>query len=218
MQEISIAANKRDSSGKGVARKLRAAGRVPAIYYGATQEPIAIDLEAKSFHDTLRKLESENVVVNLDIQGDIRKALLREVQRDPIDDSVLHADFYGIAADQEININVPVHLMGTAAGILEGGILQTIMREIEISCLANKIPSSIEVDVSEMQVGDSIHVRDIAVEGFEILAAPQRTIATLVPPTVAKVDAVEEEDEEVEAEETADGEPEVLTEKKKEDE
>jgi len=216
MQEINIIAKKRESSGKGGARKLRAQGRIPAVFYSKAEEVVPVDIEAQSFEFTLHHLESENVLVNLQIDGQNRKAILRDVQHDPIDNKVLHADFYGIAVDQEIHLDVPLHFLGTAAGIKEGCILQAITRQLEISCRADHIPDSIEVDVSLLMIGDSIHVRDLNIQGVNILTSPDSTIVTLVPPTITKAAVVEEAV--VEGEEEASKEPEVITEKKREEE
>ncbi|MCP4634464.1 MAG: 50S ribosomal protein L25 [candidate division Zixibacteria bacterium] len=224
MEEILIPAQERDSSGKGVARKLRAAGRIPAIFYARAQEPMAIDIEAKNFEFLMRNLGGKSLVIKLDIKGSKRMALIRDIQRDPISNEVLHADFYGIAMDQKIGFSVPINFEGIAVGVSgEGGIQQSIMRELEVSCLPANIPEEIVINVAEMSIGDSIHVRDIEQEGVEIISDPKRTIVTIIPPTVIKAAATEEEEEEEgeAAEESEDGEvkePEVITEKKKEGE
>jgi len=221
MQEITITAKKRESAGKGVARKLRASGRIPGVFYGKGREPIPIDLDATQFEQILRHLESESIIVNLDIDGNASKALLREVQYGPIRDKLLHADFYQVAMDQEINISVPIHFEGVSTGVKNDGcIMQTVMRELEISCLPDRIPQSVDIDVSEMAIGDSVHVRDLDLKGIKVISDHNRTIVTIIPPTVIKVaEPVAAAEEEVEAEaEAAEGEaePEVITEKSKE--
>jgi large subunit ribosomal protein L25 len=225
MQEILIQAEKRDESGKGVARKLRAAGRIPAIFYAHATESISIDIEAKNFETMLRELGSRSSIIQLDINGNKQMALIRDIQRDPINNEVLHADFYGIAMDKKIDIKVPIKFEGVSVGVKsEGGIQQSILRELEVSCLPTNIPEEIVVNVEDMSIGDSFHVRDIEKEGIDIITDSNRTIVTIIPPTVIKatVTAEEEEEEEGEAVEGAEEEevkePEVITEKKKEDE
>ncbi len=212
MQEINFLAEIRESVGKGAARKSRARGYIPAVFYEKNKPSISIELSAKEFENTYRKLKSRNALVNLNIDGKDRKALLRDVQYDPLDGHILHADFYGIAENQEITVSVPVHFVGTAVGIKEGGILQTIIREMDISCIASQIPEAINVDISAMEIGDSIHVSDLDFKGIKILTAPQRTIATMIRPTVIKAAAttVAGEGEEIEGE--AEGEEEAVAE------
>ena len=220
MQEITIAARKRESSGKGVARKLRAAGRIPAIFYGRTQQPVSIDIEAKQFENILHHLESENVIVNLAIGDEVNKALLRDVQHGPVRGMVLHADFYHVAMDQEINVHIPIHFQGLAAGVKnDGGIMQCTMRELEISCLPDRIPPSVDVDVNALNIGDSIHVRDIVLPGVKIVSDPQSTVVTIIHPIIIKAapTAAEVEAEAAAAAAAAAPEPEVITERKREE-
>jgi large subunit ribosomal protein L25 len=219
MQEITINANKRETAGKGVARKLRASGRIPGVYYGKGKETIPIDIESKSFEYLMHKTRSSNLIVNLNVDGNSTKALVRDIQHDPIGNSILHVDFYSIALDQEIQLMVPINFIGVSNGVRnEGGIQQSIMRELEISCLPDKIPASVDVDVSEMSIGDSIHVRDIVLEGVEIVSDLKRTVVTIIPPTVSKAAVEEVEGEEAAEEEGEGAEPEVITEKKEEEE
>ncbi|MBD3232648.1 MAG: 50S ribosomal protein L25/general stress protein Ctc [candidate division Zixibacteria bacterium] len=223
MKAVELTANKRETSGKGAARKLRMQGRIPAVYYGSSEDNISLDFDAKSFEQAISKIQSTNVIVSLDIGGDKKTALLKFLQRDPIDDSVLHADFYGVSPEQEITLRIPVRYVGSAIGVKDGGVLQMIIRELEISCKVSDIPEFVEVDVTDMQVGDSIHVEELELEKVEILIDPDRTMVTVVPPTIAKTALPEEEEEEegevVEEEEGEEPtEPEVITEKKKEEE
>ncbi len=221
MKAVELIANKRETSGKGAARKLRMQGRIPAIYYGSSEDNISLDFDAKSFEQAISKIQSTNVIVSLDIGGDKKTALLKFLQRDPIDNSVLHADFYGVSPEQRITLRIPVRYVGSSIGVKDGGVLQTIIRELEVSCKVSAIPEFVEVDVTDMQVGDSIHVEELELENVEILIDPDRTMVTVVPPTIAKTALPEEEEAEAELAEEEEGEeptePEVITEKKKEE-
>jgi large subunit ribosomal protein L25 len=118
------------------------------------------------------------------------KALVRDLQRDPITNRVLHIDFHAIAMDRPINVWIPIHLKGTPMGVkVEGGIMQTTMRELEISCLPANIPDSIDLDVSELGIGDSIHVGDLKLENVDVLAAARQTIVVISAPTIIKAEA-----------------------------
>lgn len=217
MRTITISANKRESAGKGVARKLRASGRIPGTFYGRRQEAISIDIDARELENFLSKTESENVIVNLDIEGSRKTALLKSVQHGPVRGLILHADFYHVAMDREIDVSVPIHFKGTPTGVKnEGGIMQSIMRELEISCLPGKIPDSIDIDVTELNVGDSIHVRDIQMEEIKVTSDLDRAIVTVLAPTVTKIPAAEAVEAGEEAEELV-VEAEEKEEKKEED-
>ncbi|MCK4428624.1 MAG: 50S ribosomal protein L25, partial [candidate division Zixibacteria bacterium] len=189
-------------------------GMIPAVVYGAETSPLPLEVEAKSFHALLRSGLGENVIVTLNIDdqenGD-KKVLIREVQRDPVWGNILHVDFQQISLTKKLTINVPIHLVGTSIGVQQdGGILQHVLRELEVECFPTDIPEKIEVDVTNLKIGDSIHVGDIKLEKVEILSDPQGSIVSVVPPTVFKEPEV--------APAAAAEEPEVITEKKEEEE
>jgi len=214
MKEIVINAKARDKLGKEHAKKLRRGGMIPAVVYGAETSPLPLEVEAKSFHALLRSGLGENVIVTLNIDdqknGD-KKVLIREVQRDPVWGDILHVDFQQVSLTKKLTINVPVRLVGTPIGVQQdGGILQHVLRELELECLPTDIPEKIEVDVINLKIGDSIHVADIKLEKVEILSDPQGSIVSVVPPTVFKEPEV--------APAAAAEEPEVITEKKEEEE
>ncbi|MCK4385198.1 MAG: 50S ribosomal protein L25/general stress protein Ctc [candidate division Zixibacteria bacterium] len=214
MKEIVIKAKARDKRGKKHAKKLRREGTIPAVVYGAETAPLPLEVEAKSFHTLLRSGLGENVVITLNIDekknGD-KKVLIREVQRDPVWENILHIDFQQISLTKKLTINVPIQLVGTPIGVQQdGGILQHVLRELEVECLPTDIPEKIEVDVAHLKIGDSIHVGDIKLEKAEILSDPQGSLVSVVPPTVFK-------EPEVAPAATAE-EPEVITEKKEEEE
>ncbi|HSG98513.1 MAG TPA: 50S ribosomal protein L25, partial [candidate division Zixibacteria bacterium] len=135
------------------------------------------------------------------------KTLIRAIQRDPVRGDLLHIDLHQISMNRPIHLDIPVRLIGTPKGVKDdGGIMQQIVRELEISCLPTQIPDGVEIDVSELGIQDSIHVSDVTLESVTILTEPQRTIVTIVPPTVAKTLAEEEAEAAVGAAEGAEGE------------
>jgi large subunit ribosomal protein L25 len=214
MKEIVIKVKERGKLGKEHAKKLRRDGIIPAVVYGAETSPLPLEVEAKSFHALLRSGLGENVIITLNIDaqkdGD-KKVLIREVQRDPVWGNILHIDFQQISLAKKLTINAPVQLVGTPIGVeQDGGILQHVLRELEVECLPTDIPEKIEVDVTNLKIGDSIHVGDIKLEKVEILTDPQGSIVSVVPPTVFKEPEV--------APAAAAEEPEVITEKKEEEE
>ena len=199
----------RSGVGKGVARKLRAAGRVPAIYYGRGEEPIAIAVNTKEVETLLAGAAGSNVIVDLQVSGagaGDRKALIREIQRDPVQGTILHLDLQHISLTERITVEVPIELVGTPVGVKDGGgILEHLLREVEIECLPTDIPTHIDVDVSGLAIGDSLHVSDIKAERVTIKTEGERAIATVVPPTVLEEAAPTAE---------AAAEPELVKEKK----
>lgn len=214
MKEVVIKAKPRDRRGKEQAKKLRREGIIPAVVYGAEMSPLSLEVEAKSFHALLRSGLGENVIITLNIddqKNGEKKVLIREVQRDPVWGNILHLDFQEISLSKKLTIKVPIHLVGTPIGVQQdGGILQHVLRELEVECLPTDIPDKIEVDVANLKIGDSIHVGDVKLEKGQLLTDPQGSIVSVVPPTVFK---------EPEAAPTAAvEEPEVITEKKEEGE
>ncbi len=205
MGEFALGVELRDGRGKGVARKLRAAGRIPAICYRRNAESVAVSLDPKELDGLIRKASSGiNTFIDLKVAGggdfDGRQVLIKELQRDPISGAFLHADLYAVDLQQKIHISVPIHITGTAIGVsLGGGILDHATRELDVECLPNAIPEEFPVDVSGLEIGDSIHVRDIAVlEGVEILNDPDVSIVSVVAPAVVEEEAPAEEEEGVE--------------------
>lgn len=197
-QNATLKATTRSDAGKGVARKLRRAGQIPAVVYGDGAESLPLSLDA---HDTLvlfKKISVENTIVSLDTdKGESIDTLVREVQVHPFRDDILHVDFLRIRKGMAVDVNVPVRLEGVPDGVrLEGGILEQIIHDLSVRCIPSKIPEVIEVDVSGLAVGDSLHVSDLATEeGFEILADPVRTICLVSMPKVAAAGGEGEEDE-----------------------
>lgn len=198
MSENQLAVEARSRSGKGNARKLRAAGRIPAICYSAGSEATSLQLDPHALERMLRK-SAAGMNTLFDLAGgglDGKVVLVKELQRDPVNGSVLHADLFAVDADQAIEVSVPIHIVGTAVGVsLGGGILDFPLREIEVLCLPRAIPEEIPVDVSALELGDSIHVRDLTLPGgVELLSDPDLSVVSVVAPAKAEEEAAPAEE------------------------
>jgi large subunit ribosomal protein L25 len=204
MSETVLNAKTREGSGKGVVRKLRVEGKIPAIVYGPNLKPINLSIDSKELDDLSRSVSIESTIIILQIEGGPKKpinTLVREVQRHPYKDQIYHLDFMQISMKEAVDVEVPIILLGIPDGVrTTGGILQHQMREVLISCLPGDIPENIEVDVSELAIGDSVHVKNLIVEGVDILSDLEGLVATVSPPTVIKEEVEPEELEEEELE------------------
>jgi large subunit ribosomal protein L25 len=188
MERPVLTAEIREEIGKGGARKLRAKGLIPAIFYGPRSKTIPLVIDAKELGKTLQTEAGENVLIDLDIhkgdRSERKVVMVKDVQIDPLQRTTLHTDFYEVAMDEMVTVEVPIHLVGRPEGTKMGGILDQIRRVIQIQCLPGDIPKRIDVDVSPLKIGDSIHVQDIKVEKGKILSDANFTVATVVPPAV----------------------------------
>ena len=203
-----LAARPRSETGKGVNRKLRASGRVPAVVYGHGEETRPLTVDAHELERLLATVRVESTLIELSIEGERApvRALVRELQTHPYREDVLHIDFYQIHAGEALTVEVPIRLVGASPGVRAGGIMQHALTELEIRCMPDQIPQVLEVDVSALEIGDSIHVSDIALpEGIEVLVDAERSVCSVIPPTVAAAEG----EEAVPAEE-AEAEPEVI--------
>jgi large subunit ribosomal protein L25 len=182
--------------GKGVARKLRAAGRIPGVIYGRAVEPVIVSLDPTALRRSLARSEAGlNTLFSLEIAGggalDGKPVLIRDLQRDPVRGAYLHADLFAVDLLQKIEVRVPIHLIGKAKGVEFGGILDHSLREIELECLPTAIPREIQVDVSELAVGDSLHVRDLALPaGVELRSDADLSVVSVVLPQAEAAPAV----------------------------
>ena len=211
---LNISANQRTTRGNGPARVLRREGQIPAILYGPDSEPTSIAVNTHELEILLKSSTSGQVFVKLNIDGvGERKALLKELQRHPVSGRFIHADFYEVAMDRKIRAMVPVTTRGKSAGVEMGGMLQIIRRELEVLCLPDDIPETFEIDITELDMGESVHVEDIPLEGdVEIPHEVNFTILTILSGRKAEEEAVDEEGEEAELEEGAEAEAEAETE------
>ncbi len=202
MATVELKAKIRTEVGKGKARKLRAAGLIPAVLYGEGEESRPLVLSYKEFHPVIHTAARENVILDLKIEGaegDEIKAIIREIQYHPVRRDILNVDLQHISMTKQITVNVPIELVGEPIGVkTKGGILETILREVEVECLPANIPDKIVVDVSNLDVGDSLQVSDLRIEDARITSDAESTIVTVVAPTVVEEKPVEVEAEEVE--------------------
>lgn len=164
MGAVQITADVREAGDKGHARRLRMEKKIPAILYGVGEESVPVALHGHTFEQMLRRISSGNQILELTINGRPGApvpVLIKEVQRNPIDQKILHVDLQHISMTKRVRVHVPIHIDGVAAGVKEGGILEHFLRELDIECLPAEIPESVTVDVTALVRGDSIHVRDL---------------------------------------------------------
>ena len=208
MPQLSLAARLRTDTGKGAARRLRRDNQVPAIFYGPSSQPVMLAVKYLDLKTLLKSTDSENVIFQLQIESgqgtESKTVMLKELQADPIKPIYYHADFYEISMDKELTLNVPVHLVNTPAGASKGGILQHVKRDLLVSCLPGNLVEFLEVDVSALDIGDAVHVRDIALpQGMKAADDGDTTIAVVTPPHVVAEKVEEVAEEEKAAEEAA---------------
>ena len=199
MPRPKLLAKLRTQLGKEASRKLRQKGLIPAICYGPKTDPVPLTLDTKELMKTVHM--GDNVLIDLMIQ-DGKKAgqkvvVVRDLQIDPIRDQYIHADLFEVVMDEEISVEVPIVLVGKPEGVKVGGVLEQITRDVTVECLPADIPQSIDVDVSHLDIGDTIHIADIELGRVKVLVDPTTTIVTVVPPTVERVVVEEEVEEEL---------------------
>jgi large subunit ribosomal protein L25 len=215
MQELTVM--QRDGKGKQAAKRLRREGRVPAVLYGGTA-PQSISVDPKTVLRMLVGHEGSTQLLSLRFEGDgggTRMAIIRDMQFDPVSESLIHVDLQEVSADRAITVNVAVHPVGEAIGVKDTkGILNLVLHELHISCLPTQIPDRIDADVTRLAIGDVLTVRDLVPpEGVRILNDPGQAIAIVAPPMAEEVAAPV-----AAAAATATAEPEVLTERKPKEE
>lgn len=208
MATIQLDSKKRTMTGKGSARKLRSVGKLPGILYGPETSPIMLSLDYKQLQKILRGKSAENIIFDLKIDSNgidqSRRVMIKELQKDPVTRDYLHVDFYEISMEKELEVDIPVYLVNTPIGVSEGGILEHIRRELKISCMPTNLVDKIEIDVSGLAIGQSLHMEDIDLPpGLKSIEDGDLTIATVVAPALEEEveEEVEEEAEEAESEE-----------------
>jgi large subunit ribosomal protein L25 len=215
MAEVTLEVQDRNDAGKGVARKLRAQGQIPAVVYGGRRDPAKISVDRKAIAELIHKSEhGVRSIFLLKMAGtdQQRHAMIKDIQMDPISRKMTHIDFVRVLLDEKIRVSVPLHIVGVAKGVKEGGILDWHIREIHVECLPNQIPDKIDVDVSELDAHDFLTIRDIKLpEGVKVLDDPDRNVVgvTHAKIEVAPVEVVEG---------VVPAEPEVITKGKKTEE
>ena len=214
MEQTTINARIRNRTGKGAARQLRRGHEVPAVFYGPNSGPLRLAVDYSELRGILNKASGENTILGLNIKSEsgseTKTVILKELQTHPFKDLVFHADFYEISMDKEIIVDIPIHLVNTPVGVTNGGVLQHLKRTLSVSCLPGNIMDALEIDVSGLDIGESLHVGDITLpSGITCLDEATEAVTTVAAPTVravegeaeeAEEEAVEEEKEETEAE------------------
>ena len=219
MATVSLSADSRDVSGKGAARTLRSRGQIPAVIYGHGRDPQSLALNARDLDKLLSHIQAESTVIEVTVGGHTAKTLIREIQRHPIKRQILHVDFQALVAGEKVTVSIPIVLTGVPEGVrLEGGVLDQTLREIEIEVDPSNIPDHIEYDITNMVIGDSVHISDLKVpEGVEVQDDPETSVAVLAAPR-AVIEEVAAVAEPVEGEAGAVAEPEVIGRGKEEEE
>lgn len=207
--EYSLQAERREAAGKGGARRLRRAGKVPAILYGARKESVSLAVDPKQLALILHSESGQNTIFELRLEGEQTAAMVVDWQREPVRGALIHVDLKRIAMDQRLRVRVPVHSVGEATGVkLQGGILELVTREIELECLPNEIPEHITVDVSELSIGQNLRVGDLKLAaGLKVFTDADRVVAHVVSVKEVEVAAPAAA---VEGAEAAPAEPEVI--------
>ncbi|HUK31110.1 MAG TPA: 50S ribosomal protein L25 [Candidatus Acidoferrum sp.] len=215
MQQINVDANPRDKRGKNAARRLRVAGQVPAVLYGGKGDAEALAVNTKQVSTILRSKSGHNTIFTLKLPGGDQKAIVKDLQVDPVKGTLIHVDLLRIAMDVRMRVKVPVHTFGEAQGVkLQGGIFEMVTREVEIECLPDEIPEEFRVDITELMIGKQLRASEIPMDAakMKLVTDPQRVIAHVVQ--------LREEEEKpaeaVAAEAAAPAEPEVIKKGKKE--
>lgn len=216
MAEVTLEVSRREKAGKGIARKLRQEGRVPAVVYGAHKEPVAISVDRKAVTDLIQKSDhGVRSIFLLKMAGteQQRHAMIKDIQINPLNRKMEHIDFVRVLMDEAVRVTVPVHIVGTAPGVKEGGMLDTQLRDLHIECLPNQIPDAIEVDISGLEMHTFIRVSELKLpEGVKVLDDEDRVVVGVTHIRAEVVEAAPVDAAAVPAE------PEVITKGKKTEE
>ncbi|MDR1105354.1 MAG: 50S ribosomal protein L25 [Treponema sp.] len=191
MSQVVLQAKNRQGRGSAEARRIRRTGRIPAVLYGRTGTSLSIDLDGREFLNGVKNV-SESTIVKVEVEGKSYDAFVKDTQRNIVNGSILHVDFYEVESGRLLRARVSVHIHGTPAGVREGGILESPLHEIEVECFPKDLPERIDVDISSLKVNQSLHVRDIVLgEGVKLISGADQVVALV---KYAKAEAVKEED------------------------
>jgi len=193
MKQVTLTVFKREKTGKETAKKLRKQGFIPAIVYGHNFDPLPISVKASELESILHKHKGETLLFNLELtngEGGRIQAVLKEFQIHPVTDKIIHLDFVVIREGETISLEVPIEFIGRPVGVTKGGILEIFMDTLTVECIPSAIPDKIRVDITDLDVGDVLHVKDIKVpEGVKVLDDPEETVVTVV---AEKIEGAEE--------------------------
>jgi large subunit ribosomal protein L25 len=215
MATATLNATARSTTGKGAARKLRGAQQIPGVVYGHGRSPQPLTIDLRDLQKLLDRYSADTTVVELSIDGTTARTLIRDIQRHPYRPQILHVDFQELVAGELVTIDLPIHLIGTPNGVrVDGGMLDQVLREITIEVDPSNIPSHVELDVTALEINDSLHVSDLKLpDGVTVLTELEQTVCVVAPPRV------EEEPVPVAVEgEEAVAEPELIRKPKEEEE
>ncbi|MGM0418779.1 MAG: 50S ribosomal protein L25/general stress protein Ctc [Thermodesulfobacteriota bacterium] len=210
MKFIELEAKKRDVFGKKAGRRLKAEKRIPGIIYGKDMESVPLSLNAPDLEKAMNATDTMEIFLKLKVESDVYQVMLKELQTNVVNGNFVHADFLTIKSNQVLDFKVPVEIVGEeeCPGTEEGGLLQILRRELDIRCTVNNIPESITVDVSKLEIGDSVHIEDIILgDNLEVDTEINYTVVTVVAPTLEE----DEEETEEEGEETSEEESEEVS-------
>lgn len=206
--KLKLSARKRVATGKGAARKLRTQGMIPAIVYGNRKENLPICFNTNDFIKLVHGAAHENMIFELNLEGNkggiIPNVIIKQIQVNPLKGNILHVDFYEISMEQALQVHVPLELLGDSIGVKEeGGLLDFVSRELLIECLPKDLPETIQIDVTQVKLGESLHVKDINfTQGVKPLENPEKVILSIIHKLKGKeeivTEAVVEEEQEPE--------------------
>ncbi len=208
MKQVQMNVSVRQKTGKEIAKKLRQQGLIPAVIYGPGSEPVPLAVKANELKKVLYRYKDEQILFSLNLEDNgssVQKlALVKELQYHPVTDEIIHVDFYEISMEREVEVEVPIEVVGKARGVEHGGHLQLLLHTMTVSCLPGTIPDRIQVDVSDLDIGDVIHVRDLTPpEGVRYLDNPDEPVVTILAPAAEEVKEEEAAPEEAAEAETA---------------
>jgi large subunit ribosomal protein L25 len=183
MAEVTLKAVKREKTGKGAARQARRDNKVPAIIYGQGMDPVPVEVDRRELVTAFHTDAGMNVLLSIEVDGETTTALARDLQRHPVKGTLLHTDFVKVDLKQEVEVEVPVHLVGEAQGAKEGGVLEQPLFSLHVRVLPTNVPEFIDADISGLNIGDALKVSDLAGgKDFEILNDPDSTVASVAAP------------------------------------
>jgi large subunit ribosomal protein L25 len=196
MEEILIKAETRVGKGKSAVKKIRRQGGIPAVLYGKDVESIPLTISLKDW-EKLRKRLKRNTILKMELPGSVgtgtRPVMVKNIQRTVIGDSINHIDFLQVSMERKVEVEIPIYLTGEAKGLVNGGIIEQHLRTVMAECLPSQIPEKVDIDITDLDIGDSVHVHEISIEGVKLLENPGVAIVTVIPPTAAEEKAVTEE-------------------------
>jgi len=209
MVEILIKADRRKSKGKGMAKRVRREGNIPAVLYGKDTEPLPITVSLKEWQ-RLGKQIRRNIIMKMELHNEDnienRPVMVKDIQRGFLGDKILHIDFLQVSMERMIEVEIPIHLVGEAKGVADSGIVEQHLRTIMVACLPTQMPEKIEVDITDLGIGDSLHVNQISIPGVKLLEGADVAIVTITPPSVEEEKPVVVEEVEAEVEKVEPGE------------